>query len=51
MKDTPRGEPDGEPDNDPPPILGTWRRAYVALLAYLAALILAFWLFAKAFAA
>ncbi|HXG32692.1 MAG TPA: hypothetical protein VNJ11_04960 [Bryobacteraceae bacterium] len=33
-----------------PPILGTWRRLYLAVVAWLAALIVLFYLFSKAFA-
>ncbi len=39
------------PDDDPPPILRTWRRLYTAVLFYLALLILAFYIFTRAFAA
>ena len=34
--------------DDPPPILGTWRRIYLAVLAYLFTVILLFWLFGRA---
>jgi hypothetical protein len=37
------------PKDDPPPFLGTWKRVYVAVLAYLAALIFLFWLFTRAY--
>ena len=37
------GEPDGAP-----PFLGTWRRVYVAVLIYLAAVIAAFYAFTRA---
>ncbi len=33
-----------------PPILGTWRRLYLAVLGWLAALIVLFYLFSEAFA-
>ncbi|MCL6507155.1 MAG: hypothetical protein K6T59_09020 [Bryobacteraceae bacterium] len=33
-----------------PPLLGTWRRVYLAVLGWLAALIVLFYLFSKAFA-
>jgi hypothetical protein len=33
-----------------PPILGTWRRLYLAVLAWLGALIVLFYLFSEAFA-
>jgi hypothetical protein len=36
-------EPDGAP-----PFLGTWKRVYVAVLIYLAAVISAFYLFTRA---
>jgi hypothetical protein len=35
--------------DDPPPFLGTWRRVYIAVLVYLAALIGVFYLFTKAY--
>jgi hypothetical protein len=35
--------------DDPPPFLGTWRRVYVAVLAYLAAVIAAAYLFTRAY--
>ena len=41
---------DGEMPDEAPPILGTWPRVYTAVLVYIAALILLFWLFARAFA-
>jgi hypothetical protein len=37
-------------DIEPPPVLGTWRRVYVAVACYLAALIAAFAIFTRAFA-
>ncbi len=37
------------PDEEPPPILGTWRRLYAAVAAFLAGLILLFYLFGRAF--
>lgn len=40
MKDEPIG---------PPPFLGSWRRIYAAVIAWLAALILLFYLFTRAF--
>jgi hypothetical protein len=36
-------------DIDPPPFLGTWRNVYIAVLIYLALLILAFWIFKRTF--
>jgi hypothetical protein len=36
--------------DEPPPILGSWRRVYIAVLCYSAALIFCFYLFARAFA-
>ncbi len=38
-----------EPRDEPPPFLGAWKRVYVAILLYLAAVISAFYLFTKAF--
>lgn len=35
--------------DEPPPFLGKWPRVYAAVLIYLAALILLFYVFAKAF--
>jgi hypothetical protein len=35
--------------DEPPPFLGKWSRVYAAVLLYLAALILLFYLFTKAF--
>jgi hypothetical protein len=35
--------------DEPPPILGTWRRLYTAVLAYLAVLIALFFLFTRTF--
>jgi hypothetical protein len=34
---------------EPPPILGTWRRLYVAVIAYLAAMIALFLFFGRSF--
>lgn len=36
-------------EDEPPPFLGTWRNVYIAVLAYLASLILLFYLFRKTF--
>ncbi len=36
--------------DEKPPILGTWRRLYAAVLAWLAVLIVLFYLFSEAFA-
>lgn len=33
--------------DDPPPFLGTWRRVYLAVLVYLAALIAACYVFTR----
>lgn len=41
--------PPEEVPDEPPPFLGTWKRVYLAVLAYLAALIGVFYLFTKAF--
>lgn len=35
--------------DEPPPILGTWRRLYTAVLLYLATLIALFYLFTRTF--
>ena len=39
-----------QPPDDPPPLLGTWRRLYLAVIGWLLFLILAFYLFARRFA-
>jgi hypothetical protein len=36
--------------DEPPPLLGSWRRVYVAVVAYLAVLITLCYLFTRAFA-
>jgi len=41
-------EPRDVPD-EPPPFLGTWRRVYVAVLIYLAAVISVFYAFTRAY--
>jgi hypothetical protein len=35
--------------DDPPPILGTWKRVYMSVVAYLAALIGLFFWFTRTF--
>jgi hypothetical protein len=40
----PRDVPD-----DPPPFLGTWRRVYLGVVLYLAAIITVFYLFTRAY--
>jgi hypothetical protein len=35
---------------EPPPFLGSWRRIYTAVILYLIALIVLFYLFTRAFA-
>ena len=35
--------------DEPPPIFGSWRRLYLAILVYLAALIVLFYWFTRAF--
>ena len=39
------------PIDEPPPFLGTWKRVYAAVLLYLTALIVLFYLFTRAYAA
>jgi hypothetical protein len=34
-------------DNEPPPFLGSWRRVYIAVLIYLACVIVAFYIFTR----
>jgi hypothetical protein len=41
-------EPPIAPD-EPPPFFGTWRRIYLAVLAFLALIILASYLFTRAY--
>lgn len=38
-----------EVPDEPPPFLGTWRRVYAGVLIYLALIILAFYLFTRAY--
>ena len=49
MADEPHVE-QPEMEDEPPPVLGRWSRAYAFVLAYLALLILLFYLFTKHFA-
>ncbi len=37
------------PKDEPPPFLGTWKRVYIAILIYLAALITVFYAFTQAY--
>ena len=37
------------PIDDPPPVMGTWRRLYVVVVVYLAALIGLFYWFTREF--
>jgi hypothetical protein len=47
----PGTKPDDAGEREPPPpFLGTWRRAYVAVIGWLALLILLFYLFGRRFA-
>jgi hypothetical protein len=39
----------GRMPDDPPPILGTWRNVYIAVLCYLALIIASFWIFTRVF--
>jgi hypothetical protein len=34
---------------EPPPLLGTWRNLYVAVIANLAVMVLLFWLLTRAY--
>lgn len=36
--------------DEPPPVLGTWKRVYIFVLVYLAAVIVAFYAFTQYFA-
>jgi hypothetical protein len=40
--------PPVDPD-EPPPFLRTWRRVYIAVLIYLAGIIVVFYLFTRAY--
>jgi hypothetical protein len=44
----PPPQPQPVPD-EAPPFLGTWRRVYAAVLVYLAAVIVVFYLFTRAY--
>lgn len=46
MKDSDRKEP---PREEPPPVGGSWRNLYAAVLLNLAALVVLFYLFTRAF--
>ena len=35
--------------DDPPPVLGSWRGVYIAILIYLALIIASFYVFTRAF--
>jgi hypothetical protein len=35
--------------DEPPPFLGTWRRIYVGVLIYLVVIVVAFYLFTRAY--
>jgi hypothetical protein len=37
------------PEDEPPPFLGSWRRVYTVVLAYLACVIVAFYVFTRIF--
>ncbi len=39
----------GTMPDEPPPFLGTWRRVYTAVLAFLALVIAAFYVFTRVF--
>ena len=41
--------PSRDVPDDPPPFLRTWRRVYIAILAYLCVIIAAFYLFTRAY--
>ena len=49
MSADPRERDRGKPAEEPPPVLGTWRRVYAAVLAWLALLITLFYLFERTF--
>ena len=37
------------PEDEPPPFLGSWRRVYTVVLAYLVCVIVAFYVFTRIF--
>jgi len=39
-----------QPRDEPPPLLGTWRRLYLAVIGWLLFLILIFYMFTRRFA-
>jgi hypothetical protein len=41
--------PSRQVPDDPPPFLGSWRRVYIAVIVYLALVILGFFLFTRAY--
>ena len=41
-------EPRDVPD-EPPPFLGSWKRVYIAVLLYLGAIVLGFYVFTRAY--
>ncbi len=41
-----RPQPDGE---EPPPVLGSWKRLYAAVLLFLAAQVVLYWALTRAF--
>jgi hypothetical protein len=45
----PQEPPEREVRDEPPPFLGRWPRVYAAVVAWLAALIALFYLFARTF--
>jgi hypothetical protein len=47
MTDVPAERP--EVRDEPPPFLGTWRRLYAAVVAYLVLILTVFYLFGRAF--
>ncbi len=49
MTDLPQLENRDPQADEPPPFLGTWPRLYAAVIGWLAALILLFYIFARSF--
>ncbi|HWS54199.1 MAG TPA: hypothetical protein VN228_08735 [Pyrinomonadaceae bacterium] len=49
MSNTPAGQPPRKYEEEPPPFGGSWRALYGAVLAWLAVLVVLFYLFTRAF--
>ena len=49
MIETPTGRPGGDDAEEPPPLLGSWKRLYTAVVLYLFGLIAVFYIFERIF--